>query len=210
MYDVDLFDTPSSTIAALHDQGTRVVCYFSAGSHEGGRPDSSRFPRAAIGAALRIPYENESWLDTRDVTVRRIMLERMDLAVQKGCDAVDPDNMDGYSNHTGFPLTADTQLDYNTFVAEAAHARGLAIGLKNDLAQVSALLPHFDFAVVEQCLVYDECRLAAPFVSAGKPVFEVEYGSQATAATTCPQTNALGFDGLVKNQELDAWRVACR
>jgi hypothetical protein len=45
-YDIDLFDTPQSTINALHTQGRKVICYFSAGSSEDWRPDYSRFQAA--------------------------------------------------------------------------------------------------------------------------------------------------------------------
>ena len=31
MYDLDLFDTPASTVATLHGQGRRVTCYIDAG-----------------------------------------------------------------------------------------------------------------------------------------------------------------------------------
>jgi hypothetical protein len=34
IYDIDLFYHPKSTIDWLHDQGKKVVCYFSAGSVE--------------------------------------------------------------------------------------------------------------------------------------------------------------------------------
>lgn len=39
MYDIDLFDTDEATIQLLQSQGKAVVCYFSAGSYEGWRPD---------------------------------------------------------------------------------------------------------------------------------------------------------------------------
>ena len=42
-----------------------------------------------------------------------------------------------------FSLTAADQLDYNRFLAEQAHQRGLAIGLKNDLDQVASLVDLF-------------------------------------------------------------------
>ncbi len=38
-----------------------------------------------------------------------------------------------------------------SFLATAAHTRGLAIALKNDLAQVQASDPCFDFAFNESC-----------------------------------------------------------
>jgi len=46
------------------------------------------------------------------------MRSRLDLAKSKGCDAVEPDNMDGYTNSTGFNLTYRDQLKYNIFIAD--------------------------------------------------------------------------------------------
>jgi hypothetical protein len=120
-----------------------------------------------------------------------------------------PDNVDGYTNQSGFPLTAGTQLDYNRFLAREAHARGLSVGLKNDLEQVGDLLADFDWALSEECLKYDECSSLTPFITAGKAVFHVEYGAQALAQTVCPKTKPLGFSTLIKKLDLDAWRVAC-
>jgi hypothetical protein len=209
MYDIDLFETPEATIAGLHDRGIVVICYFSAGSREEWRPDASDFPAAAVGNPLD-GWPGESWVDTRDAEVRAIMERRLDLAVTKGCDGVEPDNVDGYANDPGFPLNGATQLDYNGFLATAAHARNLSVGLKNDLDQIGDLLSQFDWALDEECFTYDECDLLTPFIDAGKAVFQVEYGAASLADTICPQANALDFDTLIKNLDLDAWRVACR
>ena len=73
---------------------------------------------------------------------------------------------------------------------------------------MTTLLPYFDYAVNEQCLQYRECGKLAPFVAAGKPVFEVEY--QLDPARFCGRANALNFNSLQKHLSLDAWRVACR
>src|SRR2546423_58618 len=83
------------------------------------------------------------------------------------------DNVDGYTNATGFPLTAADQLRFNRWLAREAHKRRLAVGLKNDPGQVRKLARAFDFAVVEQCFQYDECRAFSPFVRKRKAVFEV-------------------------------------
>ena len=64
---------------------------------------------------------------------------------------------------------------------------GLAVALKNDLDQVPALLPYFDLALDEQCFQYSECGLLKPFITAGKPVFEVEYGRRARIGGFCAQ-----------------------
>jgi hypothetical protein len=191
----------------LHAAGRKVICYFSAGSYEDWRSDAKQFPAAALGNALD-GWPGENWLDTRSAAVRTIMQARMDLAVSKGCDAVDPDNVDGYTNNPGFPLTAATQLDYNTFLATAAHARGLAIGLKNDLDQVKSLVGSYDFSINEQCQQYKECDLLKPFVSANKPVFEIEYSG--STSTICATANANNFDAVIKTLALDATRTACR
>src|SRR5882724_369313 len=87
--------------------------------------------------------------------VRLIMLERLHQAAAKGCDAVDPDNIDGYSegNNNGIGETFDDAFDMMKFLATEAHHRGLAIGLKNSnqLAKNSTIVNLLDFAVVEEC-----------------------------------------------------------
>lgn len=207
MYDVDLFDTPESTIAALHAKGSHVVCYFSAGSYENWRADAASFPAAVLGKGLD-GWPGERWLDVRAGSVRAIMKARLDLAVKKSCDAVEPDNVDGYANANGLGLTAADQLAFNRFLAAEAHARALSIGLKNDLAQVSALVDDFDWALNEQCFQYDECATLTPFIARKKAVFQVEYG--ASPSSVCARSRALGFDTLIKKLELDAWQISCR
>jgi len=207
-YDLDLFDVPESLIIQLHAQERKVVCYFSAGSWEEWRPDAALFPESVKGNDLA-GWPGEKWLDVRQLsTLGPIMAARLDLAVQKGCDGVDPDNMDGYQNDSGFPLSSNDQLAYNRWIADQAHARGLAVGLKNDLDQIEELLPYFDWSLNEQCFQYNECEMLLPFIQAGKPVFGIEY--QGDPAGFCPQANAMNFDFLKKRLELDAWRIACR
>jgi len=213
VFDIDLFDTPQATINALKAQGKRVVCYFSAGSSESWRPDFSKFKAADMGNALD-GWAGERWLDTRSANVRAVMMARMDLAKSKGCDGVDPDNVDGYTNKPGFPLTAATQLDYNRFLATQAHARGLAVGLKNGVAQLSDLASAFDFAVNEQCFQYNECSGYSAFTVQGKPVFNVEYQTKWKDATTrqtlCAKAKALSLRTLVLPLALnDKFRYSC-
>lgn len=208
VYDLDLADTPQNMINQLHAEDRRVICYFSAGSWEDWRKDADDFPKSIIGNDLD-EWPGEKWLDIRRIDVLGPIMEaRLDMAIEKGCDSVDPDNVDGYTNDTGFDLTYQDQLNYNTWLANKAHARGLAIGLKNDLDQISDLLPYFDWALNEQCFQYNECDLLLPFVDAGKPVFGIEYESD--PASFCPQANQMNFDFLKKNWDLDAWRIMCR
>lgn len=206
-YDVDGFDTPATIVASLHAKGRKVACYFSAGSYENWRPDADRFPNAVKGASNGWP--GERWVDVRQIDVLGPIIEsRLDLCRAKGFDAADADNVDGYANATGFPLTAADQLAFNVFVANAAHERGLSVALKNDLGQIPDLVPYFDWAVNEQCAQYHECELLTPFSSAGKAVMEIEYALPKTRF--CPQANAANFNALKKRLALGAWRSACR
>ncbi len=207
-FDLDLFGTSKATIDQLHAKGTKVICYFSGGSSETYRPDFGSFPSSVLGTTLG-GYPDERWLDVRQLAILGpIMTARMDLAVQKGCDAVDSDNMDGYTNNSGFPISYAQQLAYNKMIAAEAHKRGMSIGLKNDLLQIKDLADTYDFAINEQCLEYSECSYMKPFIDRQKAVFAISYsGSQ---SSVCSQTNPLDFDMLLKNYSLDSYRVTCR
>lgn len=213
-YDIDLVETPAETITTLQTQGIRVICYFSAGSYEEWRPDALSFPTNALGNNLD-GWPGERWLDIRSESVRDIMLTRLNLAVSKGCDAVEPDNIDAYSNPSGFSLTLQHQLDYNVFLANEAHSRGLAIGLKNDVDQVSALVEHYDFAINEECFEYDECEMLIPFIAANKAVFNAEYKSlwrndAAERNALCAQSINQQFSTLILPLDLDdEFRFSC-
>jgi len=215
VYDIDLFDTSTATIQSLKNAGRRVVCYFSAGSAENWRDDYSKFPTEALGNALD-GWAGEKWIDTRSTTVRTIMQARLDLAKSKGCDGVEPDNVDAYSNSSGFALTRATQLDYNRFLAQEAHKRNLAIGLKNDVDQLAELAGEFDFAVNEQCFQYKECSGYKAFTDLHKPVFNAEYAADYQNNTAgvrdalCVSAKAANIRTLVLALNLDdSLRFSC-
>ncbi len=211
MYDIDLFDVAAEDIAALQADGRTVICYFSAGSWEQWREDAADFPAAALGDLLE-NWEDERWLDITSDVVRAVMEERLDLAAQKGCDGVEPDNVDGYANDNGFGLTADDQLNFNRWLAEQAHARGLSVGLKNDLDQLEDLVAWFDWALNEECHTYDECGRLAVFTAAGKAVFNAEYvedwaDAQARHDDVCDTYPELST--IIKEWDLTPRRLAC-
>ncbi|KAI0142658.1 glycoside hydrolase superfamily [Xylariaceae sp. FL1272] len=215
-YPVDLEDTSADTISKLISAGHTIVCYFSAGSYEDWRSDADQFPASALGNALD-GWEGENWLDTTDATVRSIMTARIQSAADKGCVGIDADNIDGYENDSGFDLTEDTAVDYITFLADTAHGLGLAYGLKNGGDLVDRVIDLSEWVINEQCAEYDECDLYAPFISAGKPVFHVEYTDDDDATTVsssaltkaCDASGQSGFSTVVKHESLDNWVVYC-
>ncbi|WP_033284171.1 endo alpha-1,4 polygalactosaminidase [Streptomyces sp. NRRL F-525] len=206
VYDIDGFDHSKATVTALHAKGRKVICYLSTGAWEDFRPDAEKFPKSVLGKGNG--WKGERWLDIRRTDVLEPLMEaRLDMCKEKGFDAVEPDNMDGYRNDTGFPLKAADQLRYNRLIAKLSHARGMSVGLKNDLDQIPALVSDFDFAVNEQCAQYDECDTLTPFIKANKAVFHVEY--DLPTARFCPDSRHLKLSSLLKKPELGAWRRSC-
>lgn len=206
VFDVDGFSTSAAQVRRLHRAGRYAVCYFSAGAWEDWRPDRGRFPAATLGADNGWP--GERWLDVRRLReLAPVLRGRIAMCARKGFDAVEPDNVDGWTNDTGFPLTARDQLVFNRWLARTAHRYGLAVALKNDLEQARALAPSFDLAVVEQCFQYGECGSARPFLRAGKGVFDVEYALP--RSRFCPAARRLGVNAIRKRLDLGAWREPC-
>ena len=210
MFDIDLFDNDASVVAELHGLGRHVVCYVNVGAWEDWRPDAGQFPPEVLGNDYQ-GWPGERWLDIRRIDLLGpIMRARFDQCRAKGFDALEPDNIDGYENDTGFPLTYEDQLTYNLWLAQEAHAHGLSIGMKNDGEQIADLLPHYDWALLEDCFDQGWCEQFSPFVAAGKAVFAAEYTDTGiTTAQFCPQARTLHFSAILKHRELDAWREAC-
>jgi hypothetical protein len=208
VYDVDWERTDAATVAELHRRGRRAICYVSVGTYEPYRADADSFPAEVLGTPLE-DWPDERWLDVRRLDLLGpLLLARFDVCREKGFDAVEPDNVDGYLNDSGFPLTAADQLAFNRWVAAAVHARGMSVGLKNDLEQIPELVQDFDFAVNEQCLQYDECGTLRPFLDAGKAVLHVEY--ELTEEQLCAAEVPAGFSTMLKTYDLDAYRFVCR
>lgn len=210
VYEVDGFDTPAKTVAELHRRGRRVICYLDVGAWESYRPDAARYPERVLGATYS-GYPDERWLDIREIGILApILRKRFDICKRKGFDAVEPDNLAGYENQSGFPLSPADQLRFNRWVAREVHRRGISVALKNDPGQARQLVGNFDFAVVEECFTYDECGMFSPFVEAGKAVFVAQY--EGSLAGFCPQAARLGFAAIKKGYDLFAkpWQPCVR
>lgn len=206
VFDIDGFETKAWQVAALHDNERYAICYISAGAWERWRPDASDFPKRLLGRTNGWP--GERWLDIRRLQVLKpIFRDRLEMCEAKGFDAVEFDNVDGFRNRSGWPLRGKHQLRFNRFLAGAAHYRGLAAGLKNDLSQIETLVDDFDFAVNEQCWQYEECGRLRPLTQADKAVFNVEYHLQ--RSEFCKESIERGFGAIRKRLSLGAWIRAC-
>jgi hypothetical protein len=220
MYDIDLFAATVGTIDRLHAKGITVICYLETGGWESYRPDAALYPVSVLGNGVE-GYPDERFVDIRQINVLLpLVASRLDIAVSKGCDGIEPDLDDTYDGYdTGFPLTQDDQLAFNRAVADAAHARGLSIGLKNgaspDGSFERAMAQFTDWALNEECNAFDECAGYSVFIDQNKAVFQVEYmePNGTRASDFCPSDNSANFDGLLKesSDSLAALpREACR
>jgi hypothetical protein len=209
VYDIDLY-VDQSIIDQLHAKGRKVICYISVGSWENWRPDKDQFPSEVLGKGYD-GWPGEKWLDIRQIDkLAPIMLARLDLCKARGFDAVEPDNMEIHTNDTGFPITYDDQLRYALWLADEAHKRGLAIGVKNAPDQVKDLVVHFDFAITEDAFFYGWADEMNPFIKAGKPIFAAEYTDLGgDFAAFCRTSKKLKFSTILKNRGLDAWIQTC-
>lgn len=207
-YDIDGWNNTASEVATLHGMGRMVVCYMDAGTYEPNRPDSASFPASLKGSAVS-GWPGEFWLDVRPsgpnyATLQSIMLARFQACRQKGFDAVEPDNIDSYANSPGFPTTAADQLAYDEWISTTVHSLGMAVLQKNDLDQIATLLPYFDGLLDEECNKYSECNLVAPYVTAGKPVWNAEYTEDGeTTAMFCAADVSAGIVGALFSIKLD-------
>lgn len=219
VWDIDLFNNDEAAIRSLQSAGRRVLCYFSAGSYENWRQDKDKFQESDLGKPLS-GWEGERWLNTNSDNVRRIMQARFDLAVQKRCDGVEPDNVDAYDNDSGLNLGEPDAVDYVTFLADEAHSRNLSLALKNAGNIVPTVIDIVEYCVQEQCIEFNNCDQFTPFIQANKPVFHVEYpkgdstSDNSFIATTskdsiCGNSAAAGFSTIIKNINLDNFIESC-
>jgi hypothetical protein len=207
VFEIDGLDNSAGLVRRLQAKGRKVVCYFSAGTYESFRDDRDTIPAETRGKTLA-DFPDEQWLDIRALDKLRPMIEsRLETCRSKGFDAVDFDNVDGYANDTGFPLTAADQLRFNRFLAARAHAAGLAAGLKNDLGQIPQLVRDFEFSVNEQCFQYRECDRLLPFIRRDKAVFHIEY--RVKPSRYCARAQRMRFSSVYKKLSLKAFRIAC-
>ncbi|KAF2017563.1 glycoside hydrolase family 114 protein [Aaosphaeria arxii CBS 175.79] len=220
IFDIDLFDTTKETIHTLHKLGKKVICYFSGGSYEPYRPDSAEFEKNDIGADLQ-GWPGEKWIKLGSENVRRIMKGRVELAHHKGCDGVDPDNVDGFQNENGLSLTADDSISFMSYLSNITSPLNLTLGLKNAGDIIKNVLPIVHFSVNEQCVEHSECSTFAAFIQDDKPVFHIEYpdgaGKEGLRANTvnkyCSREgDARGsdqFSTVLKTMDLNGWVETC-
>jgi hypothetical protein len=179
----DMLDTPAEDIAACQALGARMLCYFSS-QYEDWRDDAGDF--GALGPALD-GWPGENWVDSTDPANLAVMMARLDIAVDKGCDGIDLDNID-----------RDGHESYIEAIFEGARSRGLLVSQKNAVEKIEVFWDFVDMYQNEQCQEHDEC---GPYEGLGRPVYNIEYED-------C-QTLPYLYSHMKHVDTMDAWEGAC-
>jgi endo-alpha-1,4-polygalactosaminidase (GH114 family) len=216
VYDIDWEMNSAKTVKLLHSMNKKVICYVDVGAFETYRADAQTFPKSVRGKPDS-HWEGSYWLDIRRLDVLiPIMRARFQVCKDKGFDAIEPDEVDGYANNSGFKLSYHDQLTYNRAIAELAHSLGMSVGLKGDIEQVRDLWTHFDWTLNEQCFEFAECdALSKYFIANGKAVFHVEYddpfsGHRVQTREFCGRANTANFNSMKMPLDLSGGRWPCR
>lgn len=220
----------SPVVRALHRAGKYSICYVEAGAQQTSFPDRRDFAPADYGhyrKRYRMQgYPNEWWFDLRGFagylagrprTLRGAapniaagLAKRIGWCALEGQDALEPDDLDGYTNRGatgvrggGWHLTRTDSLGFERWLAHTAHRDGLAIFQKNDPVDARVDARSFDGMIDEECNRYrDPCAGphgdGTPYLRRGKPVLNAEYVQDGeTTAKFCAADVKAGISGAL-------------
>ncbi len=229
----------SPVVQAIHAAGHYSICYVEVGAFQTGYPDNSDFAPVDYGHRAKRHqmqgYANEWYFDIRGFknyvagkpsslngAARNIaagLAKRFHWCKLEGQDAIEPDDLDGYTNDSvtgakggGWGLTQADAAGFERWIAFEAHAHGLAVFQKNDPAHERADVSRFDGVITEECNYYhDPC--SGPhgdwnrYLAAGKPVLNAEYKQDGeTTAKFCAADRRRDIWGALFNVNLNGPR----
>ncbi|SDL96765.1 endo alpha-1,4 polygalactosaminidase [Pedobacter antarcticus] len=212
--DVDAFTTSAAQVATLHAQGKKVIAYISVGTIENDRPDVNLLPADVIGKVYP-EWPNERWLNIKKLDKLKPWLNsRINMILKKGFDAIEPDDLDSYSNETGFKITLNDTKLYCDYLIKLAHENGLGIGQKNVQELSVEYSTKFDWVLTEDAFDQGWLKDVKSYIDLNKPVFVVEYTDKISEKTfadeVCPASQILKYTAVLKHRNLDKWVFKCK
>ena len=159
------------------------ICYVNGFQVQSGEVDfwKANYPdlmlKDAKGKLVIDPDWDEYMLDPRTPAKRSALADVIGVWIAgcaaAGFDAVEIDNLDTFTRSNGL-ITEDDAVAQVRLLADAAHARGLAIAQKNS-AEIVGRRDEMgtDFAVAEECDRYSECDVYTG--AYGDNVIVIEY-----------------------------------
>ncbi len=226
---------PSPVVRALHKAGHYSICYVEVGAFQTGFPDNRDFAPSDYGYREH-RYQMQGWpgewyFDIRGFrgyvagkpstlsgAARNIasgLAKRFGWCELEGQDAVEPDDIDGYTNRSasgarggGWGLTKADAAGFERWLAYTAHSHHLAVLQKNDPGNAAVDSKLFDGVLSESCNQYhDPCAGRDgdwdAYLKLGKPVLNAEYTSGGeTTAKFCAADRRYGIWGALYGLQL--------
>ncbi len=215
VFDTDKDSVTRAQIMALNAAGVYTICYVSVGTTETFRNDvnmfhdMSIFQRPVVGKRYG-DWPDEFFLDLNNPALRYAMQRRFMECAVKGFQAIEPDNMDVYTNDSGFDISRADTLRYIRNLVEDAHAQGLEIGQKNVPELTQDLVGIMDFVITESCYQDGWCDDVSAYTQAGKPVFDAEYSDREIDwDAACAEAARLNISMILKDRDLNIGRKSC-
>lgn len=212
--DIDAFSATKELVDAFHAKGIKVIAYVSVGTLENFRPDSLLLPKDIIGN-IYPDWPDERFLDIRNIEkMKSFITSRFDMIKDKGFDGIEPDNIDVYSEETGFNFGLDDAKLFCEFIIDEAHKRNLSIAQKNTEELVPLMYNKFDWALTENIFHQNIQSAYSQYISAGKPVFSAEYTDEMNTtdfnALVCIKAKQLKYFAFLKHRDLTQWTYECK
>ena len=208
--DIDPDNQSPAELAAIQAQGIKTICYVSVGTIEDYRDDIADFPAEVVGNVYG-DWPDEKFLDVRRLDiVLPLMTARFKRCADLGFEAVEPDNIDVYTNDSGFAISEKDAVAYILALAEVAHGLGMHIGQKNAPELTAKLVGALDLVITEDCHMDGWCAEVIGYADAGKPVFAAEYSdTDVDFAEACAWGATRGFSFILKDRDLTQSFEAC-
>jgi len=172
--------------------GKYNICYVNAFQTQ---PDESAafakaHPDLLVKASNGKPLVDPGWPDeylfdistaAKRAQLMTIVGPWIDGCASSGFQAVEADNLDSYLRSKG-KLSEANAIAFATQLTARAHTAQLAIGQKNgaEFTEVGKTQIGFDFAVTEECQVWNECDAYTDVY--GDQVYEIEYTDNGSTA----------------------------
>jgi hypothetical protein len=149
-----------------------IVGYISVGSWEAYRDD-----QALLKPFCKKKYKgypDECYLDlTKWRSYVDVMMRRLDKIKSDGYDAVYFDNSWSFKEGVG---TLEQNIEYIKMLVDYCRFHGLIVGINNAPPVAEVVKP--DFMIQESCIQFNECDLYNNIVSAGIPIFHLEFSTK--------------------------------
>ncbi|KAI3656652.1 hypothetical protein MP638_003440 [Amoeboaphelidium occidentale] len=198
----------------LADNGTHVLCYFSAGTIETWSPDFDRF-KGLLGKKV-IGRDQIYWIDNSKISLLEpIFLDRIKLAKESHCSGIDWANTNSYTQDTGVNVNPQSAFYLMRKLYEWTHKNGLLVGLSNNPNFNFNFGELFDYRIVTTCTFDDSCQAYQNFTKTNKPVFGLEYAdADSTPATIAKKCNAMyqgNITGIIRDYTMntDGFYFSC-